>query len=284
MHDVDIALRALTDDDTFRVIAVRTTDTIQAALAAQKVKGAVAQTFAELVTGAVLIRETMSPDLRLQVLLQTADKSGRMVADAFPGGETRGLVHNKPPNGPFSLEGGALLQAMRTLHDGSIHQGTVLVPPKMGVSGALMQYLQQSEQVASVIAVRCIFSGDEVLAAGGYIVQLLPGLDPGPLLLMAQRLEDFEDLASLLRRGSGDPKMLLDELLYGMPFTQVGDSPVLYKCQCSELRVTASLTTLARSDLEELMRGGKPLEISCDYCGKDYQVRTEMLRGLLSKN
>jgi molecular chaperone Hsp33 len=284
MPDVDIALRALTDDDTFRVIAVRATDTVQAAIAAQKVKGPVAQTFAELVTGAVLIRETMAPDLRLQALLQTADRSARMVADAFPRGETRGLVINKTNNVTFSLAGGAILQLMRTLHDGSVHQGTVAVPDKGGVSGALMQYLQQSEQVASVIAVRCVFAGDQVLAAGGYIVQLLPGLDPGPLMLMAQRLEDFEDLSILLRRGSGDPKTLLDELLYGMPYTQVGDSPVLYKCQCSELRVTASLATLPRSDIEDLMRGGKPLEISCEYCGHDYQVRTETLRGLLAQN
>ncbi len=284
MNDVDIALRALTEDDIFRVIAVRTTDTVSAAIAAQKVKGPAAQTFAELLTGAVLIRETMSPDLRLQVLLQTADKSGRMVADAFPEGQTRGLVMNKSPKGTFSLENGAVMQAMRTLHDGSIHQGTVEVPNQGGVSGALMQYMQQSEQVASVIAVRCIFSGDEVLAAGGYVVQLLPGLEPGPLILMAQRLEDFEDLGSLLGRGSGDPKMLLDEILYGMPFTQVGESPVLYKCQCSELRVTASLATLPRADIEDLMRGGKSLEISCDYCGKDYQVRTETLRGLLAQN
>src|SRR5216110_1248696 len=88
----DTALRAFTDDGAFRVIAVRTTDTVREAIRAQKATGAVARLFGELLTGGILIRQTMSPDLRVQAILQGDDPKNRMVADAHPDGTSRGLV------------------------------------------------------------------------------------------------------------------------------------------------------------------------------------------------
>ena len=88
----DRVLRAMTDDGSFRVVATRTTDMVRGATAAQGVRGAAARTFGELLTGAVLVRESMAPDLRVQAVLQGDDRRSRMVADAHPDGMTRGLV------------------------------------------------------------------------------------------------------------------------------------------------------------------------------------------------
>jgi molecular chaperone Hsp33 len=73
----DSALRAMTDDGAFRVITVRTTDTVRRMLAAQSLWGAEGEHLAELVTGAILVRETMAPDHRLQAILRSADGSRR---------------------------------------------------------------------------------------------------------------------------------------------------------------------------------------------------------------
>ncbi len=278
----DTALRALTDDGAFRVIAVRTTETVRGAIAAQKAEGDSARLFADLLTGTILIRETMSPDLRVQAILQGDDRHSRMIADAHPDCTTRGLVQLAASVNTVKVGEHALLQVARTLHNGAIHQGVVAVPESGSISGALMAYMQDSEQVVSIVAVGSLLGDDGLVrAAGGYILQLLPEVGDGPLMVMTERMKDFEQMGPLLERGAADPDVLLAEILYGMPFTRTSASPLAFGCNCSTMRVTASLATLPRSEIQEFIADGRLLEIGCDYCGKQYQIPPEQLRGLL---
>src|SRR5437763_1604330 len=84
----DRVLRAISDDGAFRVITVETTCTARGAVEAQRVHGPHLGIFADLITGAVLVRETMSPDLRVQAILQAEDHKSRMIADAHPDATT----------------------------------------------------------------------------------------------------------------------------------------------------------------------------------------------------
>jgi molecular chaperone Hsp33 len=283
----DSVVRAITEDGAFRVIVARTTDTVRGVVAAQAAHGQTAQHFGELVTGAVLLREAMAPRLRVQAILKSKVR-GSLVADAHPDGTSRGLVNfgaggRDAGLGPeISLRGGALLQVMRTLPNGSLHQGVVEVPESGGISGALMAYMQDSEQIVSTIAVSAIVEGGEVVGAGGWLVQLLPEVERGPLMVMTERLTDFRGLDQVLRERSGDPDVLLAELLYGMPYARIEASRLGFACRCSQVRVVASLATLPRSDIHDLVRDNEVLEIRCDYCGKEYEVAPAQLRSLLT--
>jgi len=282
----DHVLRAITDDGAFRVIVVQATRTVQEAIRAQKVDGEAARLFADLLTGAVLVRETMAPDLRVQAILQAKDLKSRMVADTHPDGMTRGLwlPREGADGAAFALGSDARLQVARTLHNGAPHQGVVEVPEQRGISGALMNYMQSSEQVVSVIAVGTYMAAGEVVAAGGYIVQLLPEVGEGPLMVMTERLDDFQRIDKLLEAGSAEPRALLAELLYGMPYTEVGEADVHFGCNCSRERILSSLATLPRHEVHELYERGEVLEIACDYCKKEYRIGAEQLRGLLGSN
>jgi len=284
----DSVARAITEDGAFRVIAALTTSTVRGAIETQEARGEVARSFGELLTGAVLIREAMAPRLRVQAILKGAG-AGSMVADSHPDGRSRGLVSfgaagkgaDARAAGPIPR--GSLLQVMRTLPSGSLHQGVVEVPEGGGISGALMAYMQGSEQVVSTIAVSAVIEGeDHVVAAGGYLVQLLPEVERGPLMVMTERLAGIERLDDVLQRGEITPDTLLDELLHGMPFTRLTDSPLAFGCNCSQVRLVSSLATLPRSDIEELVRDGEVLEIHCDYCGKEYRIAPAQLRPLLT--
>ena len=147
-----------------------------------------------------------------------------------------------------------------------------------------MSYLQTSEQIVSMIAVGCRFAGEDLIGAAGYIVQLLPEVGEGPLMVMTERLKDFQKIEPLLAEGKAGPTELLSEILYGMPFTTVGEVPLSFGCACSNERMLISLSTLPRSDIQELIDGGEPLEIACDYCGKQYAIAPEQLRGLIASN
>ncbi|MEO7094513.1 MAG: Hsp33 family molecular chaperone HslO, partial [Polyangiales bacterium] len=217
---VDHVLRAVTDDGAFRVIAVLTRETAAGAVTAQRAHGSIAKTFAELVTATVLVRELMSPDYRVQGILSSADGTNRLVADANPDGSTRGLVQVPDETSVFPMHFGARLQMMRSLRNGALHQGVVEVPKGRDVGSALMEYLQTSEQLVCTAAIGVILDGDEddtavptVRAAGGWVVQLLPEATRGPLAVMTDRLAALPDLRELLKNGTGDPAVLLGDIL-----------------------------------------------------------------------
>jgi len=282
----DSVLRAITDDGAFRVLACDTTATVRGALEAQKAETPeLARIFADLITGAVLVRESMSPDHRLQAILQGDNPRARMIADTHPDGSTRGLIQLPADVKEMPLGENGLLQIARTLANGSLHQGVVAVPSgSQSVSAAFMAYMHNSEQTVTMIAVGCHLSNGAVAAAGGYMVQLLPELAEGPLMVMTERLKDFEDIVPLLARGRASPTELLAETLYGMPYTTVGDREVRFGCRCSSERLVQSLASLPRADIESLMEGGKPLEIECDYCRKRYDFTMQELRSLIDTN
>lgn len=276
----DSVLRAITDDGAFRLVAVSTTETVRGAADAQEVRGDVRRIFGELVTGAVLIRHTMAPDLRVQAILQGDDHAARMVADANPDGWTRGLVQLGKGTG-MTIAKNAVLQVARTLHNGTIHQGAVPVPGG-SLSAAFMRYLQDSEQIVSIIAVGCDMSAEgEVRAAGGFVLQLLPELGEGSLAIMTERMRDFESMAPLFAKGQASPQSLVAEIFYGMPHTIVGSDPLRFGCNCSQARVAASLASLPKTEIQAMIDDKRILEIGCDYCGKQYQMAPEQLRGLL---
>ncbi len=282
----DTVVRAITDDGAFRVIVALTTATVRGTARAQRAGGAAAARLGELLTGAVLIREAMAPQLRVQAILKEGSR-GSMVADAHPDGTSRGLVSfGAATGGDGGGQGDApargLLQVMRTLPSGALHQGLVEVPAVGGVSGALMAYMQDSEQVVTYTAVSTVLTGDEVRVAGGYLVQLLPEVERGPLMVMTERLSDFPSMESLLGADGVAPAAILDELLFGMPFTRLSESPLAFGCHCSQVRLVASLATLPRTDVEELIRDGQVLEITCDYCRKEYRIPPAQLRPLLT--
>ena len=280
----DTVLRAITDDGAFRVITARTTRTVRGAVEAQAVAGSTARHFGDLLTGSILFRETMAPNLRVQGIIKGSNGTGNVIADSHPSGQTRGLIQLKGNAKEIELGNGAVLQLMRSLPNGRINQGIVEVPKDGGISHSFMAYLQTSEQVVSMIAVGTLFDGERVVSAGGYMVQLLPEAARGPVMVMTERLRDFESIDAQLGDSAFTPSWLLDELLYGMPFTRLEESPVRFECWCDEVRVVSALASLSRDDLEHLLSTNDVLEIACEYCKRDFRIAPARLRGLLEQS
>jgi molecular chaperone Hsp33 len=278
----DSIVRAVTRDQAFRVLVARTTQTVQGAMSAQQGTGRAGRYFGDLLTATVLFRQTMAPTLRVQGILRGADGKSAMVADSHPSGATRGLVQPAGNDGDFDLGEGALLQMMRTLQDGRINQGVVAVGQPPSISQALMSYMQTSEQTVTMTAVGTLLEGGTVTAAGGYLLQLLPDAPRGALMIMTERLHDYRSVDPQLAHPEFSPSWLLSELLHGVPYDQTAEEALRYECWCDELRVVAALATLDRAELTELLSAGKVLEISCDYCGREFQIPPGRLKGLLN--
>jgi len=277
-------MRAMTNDGAFRIVAARTTDTARGVIAAQKLSGVVASDMADLVTAAVLYRETMAPSLRVQCIVRFADAGGQLVADSHPDGWSRGLVQAPSPDSPPNVrETPATLEMMRTLPNSDLHRGVVEVPKNGNLSEAFMRYMQLSEQIVSMISLGSVVEG-RTPTAGGYVVQLLPEAAEAEAAMetMTKRLESFVEIRDRLQASDGSPARLIEQIFEGMPFTWLHESQVRFGCQCSQLRVMTTLSLLDRSEVQELVDEGEPLSVGCDYCGASYTVEISHLQGLLS--
>ncbi len=276
----------MTDDGAFRIVAARTTDTAQAVKTAQKLSGVVAHDLADLLTTAVLYRETMAPSLRVQSIVRFDEEAGQLIADSHPDGWTRGLLQPGSGDAPADIrQTRATLEMMRTLPNSDLQRGVVEMPESGNLSEAFMRYMQLSEQIVSMISLGSALEGENP-TAGGFVVQLLPEATEAEAAMetMTRRLEDFVDIRERLQKSDGSPSQLIEQIFEGMPFTWLHSSDIRFGCQCSQVRVMTTLSVLDRANVRELVDEGEPLSIDCDYCGASYTVEIAQLRGLLSSS
>ena len=278
----DRVTRAMTSDGAFRVIAAITTETAIEAARAQGVSGSDALRLAELITGAVLLRETTSPGRRVQILMR--DRHGHvLVADALPDGTNRGIVNpgSESVNAP---DGDTTLQVSYTMPNGALHQGLVAIPEGSDLSSALMRYMQQSEQWVSVIAVSALGDGGHGLAAsGGYVIQLLPEAERPALYAMTQHLDALDSLPELLAEPETTSRAIISRLLDGFEHAELADSPLRFGCTCSEERVLRGLASVGPDDVRSMIDSDVPLEVRCDACGRRYMIDPDHLRAFVTE-
>jgi molecular chaperone Hsp33 len=274
-------IRGMTPKDGFRLVAVDSTSTVRGAIAAQNIAGEQARFFGELLTGITLVRETMAPKLRVQAVLKN-EAAGSMVADSHPGGMTRGLVSLRG-EGSFELGDETVLQVMRALPNGELHQGVVRTEPAYGLSASFTTYMHTSEQVESAVGVACVVDGDEVRAAGGYMLQKMPGAEFLDLAKMTAHLEHFESLEGSLLEVDADPEALLGEMLHDVDYDILERSEMNFGCNCSRQRFLSSLASIGRDELQSLAEEGEALDIECDYCASEYEISVPMLEGVLAQ-
>jgi len=281
MEPGDRVTRAMTSDGAFRVVAAITTDTAIQAAQAQGLSGEGALKLAELITGAVLLRETTSPGRRVQILMRDR-RGGVLVADAMPDGSNRGIVNPGAPATTVLPGGDTTMQVSYTMRNGALHQGLVAVPDGSDLSTALMRYMQQSEQTLSVISVTALADGAEgVAAAGGYLVQLLPEAERPALSAMTRHLDGLDSLDRLLSGPVVTSRDLVSRVLFGFDHDELADSPLCFGCTCSEERVLGGLARLGGEDLASLLDADSPLEVRCDACGRRYEIEPADLRAFV---
>ncbi|MEZ4365514.1 MAG: Hsp33 family molecular chaperone HslO [Kofleriaceae bacterium] len=279
MSVADHVVRAITKDGAFRVIAAVTTSTARDVAAAQGLTGDLALRLAELLTSAILVRETTQPARRVQLIWRDA-RGGTLVADALPDGSNRAIVN------PGELEahapgvaGDHLLQVNYTLPNGAMHQGIVGISQGTDMATALMQYMQESESTLSIVGLAALDGPDGARTVGGYLVQLLPEATREVIGELTDRLGNLPPLANLLDGASLSGHDLVERVLDGFPYDRLADSPLTFGCTCNEGRVLQSLLTLGDDELEQMI-AGDTMDVRCDACGARYEVEPSSLRAM----
>jgi len=271
----------MTDDGAFRVMALQATQTVRKVCEAQSAHPVALEVFGDAVMGAVLIRETMAPMLRVELLLRDA-LGNQLVGDAWPDGQTRGLLTVADEILGFRLGEGSLMQVVRVMPRGSQHEGIIEPREDAGMAGALQDYFLNSEQVESMVGLATIVEGDAVVAAGGFVVQLLPELTDPPLAAMRERLAAL-DLASLVRAQAASADAITAAILGRTEFTELADSSVEFACRCTPHKVVRAVSLFEEEELRAMVAEGEAVSVRCDYCNTEYRMETPQISEVLAK-
>ena len=147
----------------------------------------------------------------------------------------------------------------------------------------ITQYFAQSEQIPTACALGVLVETDQsVRAAGGYIVQLLPGAPDETVDLVEAGIHAAGNVTAMLDSGLSAEDMLRTVL---GPFEVeiLETAPVAYRCYCSREKVERTLLTLGREELSQIVRSGETLHVDCQFCDKIYDFTPENVQDILNQ-
>lgn len=232
-----------------------------------------------LAASALLLRMAVKTPVRLTVDVHGDGPLGRLLAEADHAGNLRGLVGDPraslPPRADGKLDvgsgvGGGTLQVVREGRGGGFYHSRVrLVTGEIGDDVA--HFLDQSEQTRSAVLLGVLTRRRGVAAAGGILVEALPGTGDATLSRLEANLLGLPGPSRQLETLGVDG--LVETCLEGLAPRITERRRVRYRCTCSIERIAAQLETLAAAEpLDELRNDRGGFDIRCLFCGRSYAL------------
>jgi molecular chaperone Hsp33 len=273
-----------------RIHAARSTDLVQAAQTAHDSAAACTAALGRTLTVTGLIASDLKQkDEHVRVTIRGGGPIGRIVCEADGDGNVRGFGENMnlyASRADGHLDVGKVvgntgtLQVSRDMGLREPFTGTVdLASGEIGEDFA--KYFAVSEQTPSVVAVGVLVDTDSsVLAAGGMIIQLLPGAEEETITALEALTAKMRPMTEYMRSGM-DGESLIRTLF---PDAEIlGRKPLRWHCDCSRERFSSALVTLRKEDLQDMIREDHGAEIVCQFCRKKYWFSEEDLQEILEK-
>lgn len=139
-----------------------------------------------------------------------------------------------------------------------------------GVAEDVAYYYTVSEQLPSAVILGESFNEKgEVTAAGGILLQMMPGHDPMLADVLTYRIEELPPLSSILDSGQSIDEVLnylCDDMYLKLNF----EGTPRYQCDCSRERVERAFISIGIKELKSLYDEGKEEELVCQFCNKKY--------------
>ncbi len=205
-------------------------------------------------------------------------------------GSTRGYTPNPHvqlplKNNKLDVEGAigiGILDVVRgSQHTDQIHKGTVeLVSGQVGDD--IAYYLFQSQQIPSVVALSVELNKDgSVKAAGGVLIELMPGADEKIIESIETKMKSMKNLGELIYSGA-NPLELLSQFMDPQDLAKIhSQTNIKYQCRCSKERVVRALLLLGHEELQDMLNSNETKQlITCDFCGRKYELEASEIEDL----
>ncbi len=286
---MDYMIRATAAKGQIRAFAATTRETVEYARAAHNTSPVATAALGRLLTGSVMMGAMMKGEKDLLTIKVEGDgPMGGMTVTADSKGNVKGYAFHPeimlPPNEKGKLDvGGALgIGVLTVIKDMGMKEPyvgqTILVTGE--IAEDLTYYFATSEQTPSSVALGVLMNRENtVRQAGGFILQMMPGVSEEVVSGLEKRLSEIVSVTALLDEGR-TPEEILKYVLGDLDLEILDRMPVRFFCNCSKERIEKALVSVGRQELQQMIDEGKTIEVNCHFCGRHYPVTVEELKGL----
>ena len=288
----DYLVRALAFDGKVRAFSVRTTKTVGEAQQRHETWPTASAALGRTMTAGVMIGAMLKGEDKVTVKVEGKGPIGAIIVDSNSKGEVRGYASH--PHTHFDLNEHGKLDVRRAVGT----DGMLTIVKDLGmrdfftgsvpiVSGELGEdftyYFAVSEQVPSSVGLGVLVNPDNtILAAGGFIIQLMPGIEDETISIIESKISSMEPVSKLIERGLS-PEELIQEIL-GAENVQILDKmPVSFECNCSKERFSTAILGLGVSEIQEMIDEDGKAEAQCHFCMERYHFSKEELEALVDE-
>ncbi|CQR47451.1 33 kDa chaperonin [Paraliobacillus sp. PM-2] len=285
----DYLIKATAFSGTIRAYAIESTETVEEARRRHDTWATASAALGRTITVTTMMGAMLKGNDKLTVKVEGTGPTGPIVADANAKGEVRGYITN--PHVDFELNSNGKLDVARAVGT----SGSLSVVKDLGlkehftgqvpiVSGEIGEdftyYFANSEQVPSAVGAGVLVNPDHtILAAGGFILQVMPGATDETIAQIEKRIATIPPISTLIREGN-TPQQILT-LVFGEANVQIHETlPVAFSCSCSIDRIKNAIRGLGNEEINKMIEEDHGAEATCHFCNEVYTLTEDELNEL----
>ena len=289
----DYLVKGLAYNGQIRAYAVKTTDTVGEAQRRHQTWPTASAALGRAISASVMIAAMLKGEEKLTIKIVGGGPIGNILVDSNARGKVRGYVSN--PQVHFDLNDQGKLDVKRAVGT----NGLLTVVKDIGlrdffsgqvpiVSGELGEdftyYLVYSEQIPSSVGVGVLVNADNtILAAGGFILQVMPGADEETFSKLEKRIKEIPTISRLIEKGL-TPEEILQEVVGNESIQFLEKIPVSFSCHCSKERFSNAIISLGKSEIKEIIETDGQAEAHCHFCNEKYHFTKIELEEFLAED
>ena len=287
---MDYLIKAIAFNKKIRAFVVITTDTVEEARRRHDTFATASAALGRTITSGVLFAGMLKGQERYTIRVEGNGPLGHLLVDAYADGRVRGYVQH--PHVDFPLNEKGKLDVKRAVGT----EGLIVVVRDLGLKQAfsgqvpivsgeigedMANYLLNSEQIPSSVGVGVLVAPNlSIQAAGGFMIQALPGCPDDVLIHLEKHLPNLKNISTLVDEGF-TPEAIVESLLMTDDVEILQKIPVHFECTCSKERTNQLLIKLGKEELKSMLEDDGQAEVQCDFCKAKYHYLADELRQMI---
>ena len=287
----DYLIRGMDKSGRLRVFAASTTHLVEHARSIHNTSPTATAALGRSLTAGAIMGSMMKNDSDILTLkISGGGPIGNIIIVADNKGNVKGLADNPfadvPSRSDGKLDVGRLVGkngVVTTIMDLGLKDPYVgqsnLVSGEIGEDIANLYLV--SEQQPSAVALGVLVDKDiSCRAAGGYFIQLLPGIDDEDIDRIEERIKVSPSVSAMIDKGL-TPEDIVKELLGDFDIDILSTMGLNYKCNCSRDKIRKVLISLGKKEVEDMLKEDGKADVVCHFCNTKYQFNKEDLAKIL---
>lgn len=287
----DMLLRAIARDAGIQISAAVTTGLVERARQIHDTTPVATAALGRTLTATAIMGSQLKvEDGSVTVQVKGNGPLGAIVCVGDADGYVRGYLQNPSADLPLRADGKLAVGA-------GVGRGYLMVIKDIGlkdpitgtvalvngeIAEDLTRYFAESEQIPSACALGVLVDTDcTVKCAGGWLVQLMPGVKDADIDRLEANLAKIEPMTTMLDKGM-TLEQIVQAVLDGFAVDFLQTDEIGYRCACSREKVERALISMGKTELGKMAEEQEKSEVTCQFCDKIYTFSREELHGLLA--